>query len=154
MHIYLGSDHGGFRQKELLLAQLEKDGQHITDCGTYSKESTDYPDFAIAVGTQVMAKPGSLGVLLCRSGEGMEMAANKIKGIRAALVWDVKVASETRRDNDANILVLPSDFITDEQALEIVATFIATPFSGEERHIHRLQKLHHIERTLYYERSE
>src|SRR4051812_34530994 len=112
MHVFFGSDHGGFAQKTQLLHVLAAQGISYTDCGTYSSESTDYPDFAIAVCTAVMNTHDSKGVLLCRSGEGMEMAANKVKGIRAALVWKEAVAKETRNDNDANVLVLPSDFVT------------------------------------------
>ena len=149
MHIYIGSDHGGYAQKDRLIEALRPEGYEITDCGTYSPASTDYPDFALAVGRSVAEHPHSLGILLCRSGEGMEMAANKIPKIRAALVWQEDVAVETRRDNDANILVLPSDFISEEQALAIARRFAATPFSGEERHIRRLQKLHAIERVSY-----
>jgi ribose 5-phosphate isomerase B len=148
-HVYIGSDHGGFSQKELIINSLRSEGYTITDCGTYSSESTDYPDFAVAVGVAVQSNRERFGVLLCRSGEGMEMAANKVKKIRAALVWKVEVAVETRRDNDANILVLPSDFVSNELALAITRAFLSTPFSGEERHIHRIEKLHAIEHTTY-----
>ena len=148
-HVYIGSDHGGFAQKELIIASLRSEGYSLTDCGTYSPESTDYPDFALAVGTAVQGGKDRLGVLLCRSGEGMEMAANKVKMIRAALVWKVEVAVETRHDNDANVLVLPSDFVSNETALAITRAFLSTPFSGEERHIHRIEKLHAIEHTNY-----
>ncbi|MBU6388894.1 RpiB/LacA/LacB family sugar-phosphate isomerase [Patescibacteria group bacterium] len=151
MKIYVGSDHGGFEQKKYLIEHLTGDGQSVTDCGSYSTESTDYPDFAVAVGQQVAADTDkeTVGILLCRSGEGMEMAANKIPGIRAALVWQPTVAKETRGDNDANILVLPSDFIGNEEALEIARIFLSTPFSGAERHVRRLEKLHNIEHTRY-----
>ena len=146
MHIYIGSDHGGFQQKSHLLTALANEGFTLTDCGTYSKESTDYPDFAVAVGQAVRQHIKSMGILLCRSGEGMEMAANKIPGIRAALVWQPEVAAETRRDNNANVLVLPSDFITNEQAVEIAKRFIHTPFSKEERHMRRIEKMENLER--------
>ena len=149
MHIYIGSDHGGFTQKQHLLELLNQLGHETTDCGTYSPESTDYPDFALAVGNAVKNHPEGRGILLCRSGEGMEMAANKIPKIRAALVWDPKVAVETRHDNDANVLVIPSDFVSEETAEEIVRQFLATPFSNEERHVRRLVKLHNIEHTAY-----
>ena len=149
MHIYIGSDHGGQEQKTFLIEGL-KDGECvITDCGSYSTEATDYPDFALAVGKAVIADPGSMGILLCRSGEGMEMAANKIAKVRAALVWSAEIAKETRQDNDANVLVLPSDFVSDQDALTITKVFIATEFSGEKRHIRRLEKLHNIENTHY-----
>jgi len=149
MQVYIGSDHGGFNQKQLLLADLQLEGVEVTDCGTYSSESTDYPDFALAVSQAVTANKGSLGILLCRSGEGMEMAANKVPKIRAALVWKPEVAAETRRDNDANVLVIPSDFVSDEESRKIARSFLTTEFSGEERHIKRLEKLHRIEHTTY-----
>lgn len=149
MHIYIGSDHGGFDQKEVLKEFLTQKEFEVTDCGTYSSESTDYPDFAVAVGTAVSNEHGSAGILLCRSGEGMEIAANKVPKIRASLVWNAQVAAETRSDNDANVLVLPSDFVSVDETKEIVDVFLSTPFSGEERHIRRLEKLHNIEHTRY-----
>ena len=147
--VYIGSDHGGFDQKERIIQSLKDEGYSVTDCGTYSSVSTDYPDFALAVGNAVRDNAGSFGVLLCRSGEGMEMAANKVKKIRAALVWNVEVAIETRHDNDANILVIPSDFVTIDVATSITRAFICTAFSQETRHIHRIEKLHAIEHTTY-----
>ena len=149
MLVYLGSDHGGFAHKQLLLTELPAEGVSATDCGTYSAESTDYPDFALAVAKAVVDHPGSMGILLCRSGEGMDMAANKVAGIRAALVWRTDVAVETRRDNDANVLVLPSDFITDQESLSICRAFLATPFSNEERHVRRIEKIQNIEKRNY-----
>ena len=149
MQIFIGSDHGGFAQKEQLTQLLTAQGFSVTDCGTYTTDSTDYPDFALAVCQAVIKQPRTKGILLCRSGEGMEMAANKVKGIRAALVWEEKVAQETRRDNDANVLVLPSDFISSQDTEKITNAFLHTEFSGEDRHIRRLEKLHHIEHTQY-----
>ena len=149
MHIYIGSDHGGFEHKQHLVSLLEQEHFTITDCGTYSSESTDYPDFALAVGKSVSEHPKAKGILLCRSGEGMEMAANKVPKIRAALVWNTAVAAETRRDNDANILVIPSDFVSQLEITEIVRVFLSTNFSGEDRHVRRLEKLHNIEHTHY-----
>lgn len=146
MRIYIGSDHGGFNQKNLIMDKLIILGHDVVDCGSYTQDATDYPDFALAVGNAVRAEEGTLGVLLCRSGEGMEIAANKIPGIRAALVWRTDIAKETRQDNDANIIVIPSDFTSDTDAVEYVTTFIATPFSGAERHIRRIEKLKAIER--------
>ncbi len=148
-HVYIGSDHGGFAQKELLVRALQEEGFIVTDCGTYNRESTDYPDFAVAVGNAVAAEAGRFGILLCRSGEGMEMAVNKVPKIRAALVWKKEVAEETRHDNDANVLVLPSDFISDEEAVTISRAFLTTQFSKGERHVRRIEKLHRIEHTNY-----
>src|ERR1044072_8189565 len=118
MHVFIASDHGGVAQKEILVKELTTAGYEITDCGSYDREAKDdYPDFALAVGRAVAGQPENRGILLCRSGEGMEMAANKMPKIRAALVWKTEVAAETRRDNDANVLVLPSDFISETEAL-------------------------------------
>ena len=148
-HIYIGSDHGGYLKKSSLMAMLEGRGYTVSDCGTYSSESTDYPDFALAVGKAIESHPNAKGVLLCRSGEGMEMAINKMPKLRGALVWKKEVAVETRRDNDANVLVLPSDFVSDVEAEEITLAFMTTAFSREERHVRRLAKLHNIEHTVY-----
>lgn len=146
MHIYLGSDHGGFSLKAQLISDLQIEGVLITDCGTSSLAATDYPDYALAVAKKVAEEGGSFGILLCRSGEGMEMAANKVNGVRAALVWEEEVAMETRRDNDANILVLPADFISRPLALACVRRFLVTSFSNLPRHIQRLDKLNDIEK--------
>lgn len=150
MQVYIGSDHGGFSYKAELLNWLHERNYPVTDCGDYKNEpSDDYPDFAFAVSRAVAEHPEGRGILLCRSGEGMEMAANKVPGVRAALVWDTKVAVETRHDNDANVLVLPADFLSQEQIIAIVEAFLTTDFSKEERHIRRLQKLHAIEHISY-----
>jgi ribose 5-phosphate isomerase B len=142
MHIYIGSDHGGFRQKEVLKAALLEEGMPVTDCGNVVLDETDdYPPIAAKVGHEVAGQPESLGILLCRSGEGMQMAANKQPGIRAALAWRPEVAAETRSDNDANVLVLPSDFVTDAEALAIVRSFLAARFSNAERHARRIAEM-------------
>jgi ribose 5-phosphate isomerase B len=147
MHIYLGSDHGGFEQKQMLARELAAAGYAVEDCGPHTIDpSDDYPDYALKVARAVQKDPDSCGILLCRSGEGMEMVANKLNGIRAALVWRPDVAAETRSDNLANILVLPSDFVANHDALVIAKTFIDTPFSGEERHQKRIDKIAAIER--------
>ena len=148
--IYIGSDHGGFEHKKLLIEELQASNYQVTDCGAHIVNSTDdYTDFAAAVARAVREDKGSKGILLCRSGEGMEMAANKVPGIRAALVWREDVARETRKDNDANVLVLPSDFIGSEEILTIAKTFLETDFSNEDRHIRRLEKITAIEKARY-----
>jgi len=149
MHVFIGSDHGGFAQKQYLVEALNQAGYEITDCGDYNTEADDYPDFALAVGRSVLNSKEHRGILLCRSGEGMAMAANKLPGIRAALVWKKEVAAETRNDNDANILVLPSDFVSNEEALDISKAFLATDFSGIDRHQRRIDKIANIERGRY-----
>lgn len=151
MNIYIGSDHGGYLKKTYLLDKLKQKGFEVQDCGSYNSDSTDYPDYALAVCRAIMEKEKegvyALGILICRSGEGMDMAANKINGIRAALVWNKAIAIETRRDNNANVLVLAADYINDEQAWEITDAFLNTFFSGEERHLRRLEKLKAIEKA-------
>ncbi len=147
MNVYIASDHGGYAQKQMLFSGLNTAGFTVKDLGPHTQDpNDDYPDYAIAVSQAVVADPGSRGILLCRSGEGMEMTANKIVGIRAALVWRPDIAAETRRDNDANILVISSDFIADHDAVEIAQTFLKTEFSGEERHQRRLDKIAALER--------
>jgi ribose 5-phosphate isomerase B len=160
MKIFIGSDHGGMRQKSLVIPHLEGLGHEVVDCGSYTTQSSDYSDFASAVAKSVTEDTNQekglyypttdrLGILFCRSGEGMEMAANKCPGIRAALVWSDAVAAETRNDNDANVIVIPADFLSDEVMLTCIDTFISTPFSQIERHRNRLVKLHALENLSY-----
>jgi ribose 5-phosphate isomerase B len=146
MHIYIGADHGGIAAKDALTLFLRALGHEVTDVGPHQAVPTDdYPPFARAVGEGVRDTHGSCGILLCRSGEGMEMAVNKIRGIRGALVWKEEVAVETRRDNDANVLVLPADFLNSTEIEAIAKAFLDTPFSGEERHQRRINQLHQLE---------
>ena len=148
--VFVGSDHGGFGQKQALFSALSSEGFRVVDKGPHVfNPNDDYPDYALAVAREVQAMPQARGILLCRSGEGMDMAANKVRGIRAALVWKPAVAAETRRDNDANILVIPSDFVNETEALEIARAFLAAEFSGEERHARRIEKIAHIENEEY-----
>jgi len=146
MKVYIGSDHGGFALKNIIQTALDGDGFEVTDCGNAVLDSEDdYPKFAEKVARAVLADPGSRGVLTCRSGEGMAMAANKVPGIRAALAWCPEIASETRRDNDANVVVLPADFMDDQKALGIVRVFLQTDFSGAQRHTRRVEQLAEME---------
>jgi len=145
MQCIVGTDHGGFVFKELLVKWLTAQGHVVDDRGVHDEAPVDYPLIAADVARAVAANQVARGILLCRSGEGMEMAANKIPGIRAALVWEPHVAVETRRDNDANILCLPADFITEKHMYAIVDAFLATPFSGEERHARRIHQLMNLE---------
>ncbi len=145
MRVILGTDHGGYHQKEQLKHQLQEAGYQVEDVGTFSTESTDYPEYAIKVGRAVQQDPEARGILLCRSGEGMEIAVNKLKGIRAALVWRPDIAAETRHDNNSNVLVLPGDFVAESDMLTIAKTFLDTPFSNEERHARRVQQITDLE---------
>ncbi len=144
--IYLGTDHRGFELKERLKKRLIDDGLEVTDLGDdHFDPEDDYVDFAKKVSLAVLENPGSFGVLLCGSGVGVDMVANKIPGIRSSLVQDVIRAKQSRAHEDANVLSLPSDILDEQSAYDITKTFIETPFSDEERHIRRLTKMEQLE---------
>ncbi len=145
MRVIIGTDHGGYLQKEQLVIALREAGYNVEDMGTHSAESTDYAEYAVKVGRAIQQDPSARGILLCRSGEGMEIAAYKLKGIRAALVWRPDIAAETRRDNDSNILVLPADFVAEHDMVGISRAFLDTDFSGEERHLRRIEQINALE---------
>lgn len=142
MKVYVGSDHGGFRLKEELKGYLGKLGYEIEDMGAHALvDGDDYPDFVIPVGEKVMGIPGSFGVIIGRSGNGEAMAANKVRGVRAALCRIVEDARLAKEKNDANVLSLGADFVDLETAKQIVKTFLETPFSNAERHARRIKKI-------------
>jgi len=141
MKIALGSDHAGFALKEALKKQLMKAGHEIKDFGAYSKESCDYPDFAFLVAGEVLEGKYERGILVCGSGVGMSIAANRLRGIRAALVSDLHTAKQSRAHGDTNILCLGAKRIKPPLANKIVTTWLATPFSNEERHLRRIKKI-------------
>ena len=128
--VYLGSDHGGFELKNTLAAHLREQGWETEDLGCYSAESCDYPDFAAAVGRAVAANEGTLGLLVCGTGIGMSLAANKIPGVRAAVCGDVYSAKMTRRHNDANVLCLGARVVGEGLAWELVTAFVTSGFEG------------------------
>ncbi len=138
--IAIGSDHAGFTLKTKIINHLKSKGFTLDDKGCYSEESIDYADYAHPVASQVENNPGSLGILLCGSGNGINMTANKHQGVRSALCWTPEIAKLAREHNDANILTLPARFLTDEVALEIVDIFFATEFEGG-RHQKRIEKI-------------
>ena len=139
--IAIASDHGGFEYKKLIIQQLEDRGIACKDFGTDSPESCDYPDFAIPVAKAVAAGEYECGILICGTGIGMSLAANKVHGIRAAVCGDSFSARATREHNDANILCMGARVITEAKALEITDIFLDTPFSNDERHIRRISKI-------------
>ncbi len=142
--IYIASDHGGIKLKNQLVKYLsDKHNIAIKDLGPkVVKESDDYPDYAFKVASKISKKPlADVGILLCRSGQGMAIAANKVKNIRAAVIWNVDQASLSRNDDMSNILCLPSDFINFTQAQHIVNTWLNTPYSQDHRHIRRIKKI-------------
>ena len=138
--IAIGADHAGFELKEHLKKWLEKNGHAVTDCGTHSPESADYPDFAHPVAEMVEKKESDLGLLVCGSGNGVAITANKHQGIRAANCWNEDLASLAREHNDANILCLPSRFIERELAERILDRFLHSSFEGG-RHARRVDKI-------------
>ena len=140
MKIAIGSDHAGFEYKSEIISFLEKKtGAQVLDVGTYSKESVDYPEFAHLVSKEVLLG-ADFGILICGSGNGVSMAANKHKKIRAALCWTPKVSKLARSHNDANILSLPARFVDVGVAKQIIINFLETPFEGG-RHKRRVEKI-------------
>jgi ribose 5-phosphate isomerase B len=140
LSIGIASDHAGFEYKEKLKEDLLKEGYEIVDYGTYSDESTDYPDYAHPLAKAVENKKHIYGITLCGSGNGINMTANKYQGIRAALCWNVEIAELARLHNDANICSLPARFVDYDLAKKIVHTFLNTNFEGG-RHIRRIEKI-------------
>ena len=140
--IAIGSDHAGFEYKERLKKLLDELGNPYRDFGTSSPDSVDYPDFAYAVSEAVASGACSPGILICGTGIGMSIVANKHKGIRAAVCESIAAAKLSREHNDANILCLGARITSLETASEITKTFLATPFSGGERHRNRIRKIH------------
>lgn len=140
--IYLGSDHGGFELKESIKEFLKNKKYDYKDLGNlvYDK-SDDYPKYAFKVAETVSKEKNSLGILFCRSSGGVVIAANKVNGIRAVSAHDIKTAEHAKEHNNANILALPGDWITKEEAVKIVGIFLKTEFTKEERHIRRLNEI-------------
>jgi len=138
--ISIGCDHAGYDLKEIIKKQLEEQGNKIVDLGTYSNESVDYPDFAHKVARAVEEGSCDVGILICGSGNGVCMTANKHMNVRAALCWTSEIAALARMHNNANIVCLPARFISVEQAKEIVNTFLQTGFEGG-RHERRIKKI-------------
>ncbi|MGN0497537.1 MAG: ribose 5-phosphate isomerase B [Acutalibacteraceae bacterium] len=142
--IALGCDHGGYAIKEAIKKYLEESGIEYNDFGTYSEESVDYPIYAKKVADAVASGECEKGVLCCGTGIGISIAANKVKGIRAAVVTNEFCAEMTRRHNDANIIAMGGRVISEEQAVKFTKIFIETPFDGD-RHIKRVQMITDIE---------
>jgi ribose 5-phosphate isomerase B len=140
MLIPIGSDHAGFETKQILIAHLIQLGYEVKDYGCYSDQSIDYPDYAHPVAEHIEANPGSLGILLCGSGNGISMTANKHQGIRCALCWTAEIAELARQHNDANIISLPARFISVEEAKQMAEIFLNTAFEGG-RHATRVAKI-------------
>ncbi|MEI7511466.1 MAG: ribose 5-phosphate isomerase B [Candidatus Peregrinibacteria bacterium] len=144
MTIYLGGDHASPALKTVLISFLHEKGVETVDCGTNSDESVDYPDFAEKVGEAVVNNPGSMGIVICGTGIGISIAANKIHGIRCANCTSVLMAEMARKHNDANILALGARLLTGEEAKNMVEVFLETAFEGG-RHARRIEKITHLE---------
>ena len=147
MRIAVGADHAGFPIKGLVLEIIQLKGHEALDLGTDSTESVDYPDFAEKVGKAIQQGDANRGILICGSGVGAAVAANKMIGIRAALCHDTYSAHQSVEHDDANVLALGTRIIGPELAVEIIHNFVDAEFSGEERHVRRLNKVLAIERT-------
>lgn len=147
MIIYIGADHRGFKLKEFLKRNLEESGYEVVDLGNNQyDENDDYVDFAAAVAFKVsLDYENSRGILICGSGVGMDIVANKFINVRSVLAFLPDQAFDSRNDDDTNILCLPADFISNDQALKIVYTWLQTPFSDEDRFIRRLEKILKLE---------
>jgi len=145
MRVYLGSDHAGFGMKESLKSYFERRGVEVVDVGAYSEDSVDYPDTAAKVARAVSDASADRGVLVCGSGIGMAIAANKIAGVRAAMVTDPELARMARLHNDANVITLGGRYIPLHVAEQILDAFLDTEFEGG-RHLRRVQKIGALER--------
>ena len=146
MKIAIGCDHGALELKNTLLKHLEAQGHTVKDFGTYTLDSCDYPDFAAPAAKAVAAGECDKGIVLCTTGIGVSISANKIDGIRCALLSDVWSAKMTRLHNDTNMMAMGAGVVGENLALEIVDTWLGTEFSGDERHQRRIDKMMAIEK--------
>lgn len=139
--IAIAADHGGFEYKKTIMEHLEDRGLEYKDFGTFTPDSCDYPDYARPVAEAVASGEAEKGILICGTGIGMSITANKVPGIRAAVCCDAFSANATREHNDANILCMGARVISEAKALELTDIFLDTPFSNDERHIRRISKI-------------
>jgi ribose 5-phosphate isomerase B len=146
MRIVIGADHAGFELKEFIIDDLARAGHEVLDKGTHSTEEVDFPDYARAVGEAVLGGEAERGILVCGSGVGACIAANKLAGIRASLCHDIYSAHQGVEHDDMNVLCLGAQIIGPQVALELVRAFLAARFSGEERYRRRLAKIEAMER--------
>ena len=149
MKIAIGCDHGGFGLKGALVSYLEKQGYEYVDFGCYDKNSVDYTDYGIAVAEAVASGKCDKGILICGTGIGMSIVANKVKGVRCAHCHDIYSAKMTRLHNDTNVLAFGERVIGAGLMVDIVDTFLKTEFSNEERHIRRVQKIKDLEEKYF-----
>jgi len=149
--LYLAADHRGFQLKEALKKYLVERGFEVEDVGAFGYDKDDdYVDFARIASEKIIQNPNiHQGIFICGSGVGMEVVADKYKGLHAALGVDVSSAIQSREHGNTNVLVLGADYLTEDQVKEIVSAWLATPFSGEERHVRRLKKIEEIEQENF-----
>lgn len=148
MRVYLGADHAGFETKNAIAEHLKAHGHEVIDCGAHTYDpDDDYPAFCIEAANRTVNDPGSLGIVLGGSGNGEQIAANKVEGIRAALAWNLDTARLAREHNDANVVAVGGRQHSLEEATELIEAFLAEPFSNDERHVRRIGKIGHYERT-------
>ncbi|MDF2815810.1 MAG: ribose 5-phosphate isomerase [Paenibacillus sp.] len=145
MKIAIGADHAGFRLKDEVIEFLKKEGHEVEDFGCHCADSIDYPDYALPVCEQVVEGTADRGILICGTGIGMSIAANKVKGIRCALVHDLFSAKATREHNNSNVLAMGERVIGPGVAIEIIKVWLDTAFSEGPRHINRIQKIKNLE---------
>lgn len=151
MQIHIGTDHAGFELKNRLVDSLTAKGHEVTDHGAHVYDAIDdYPPFCTAVGEAVVANPGSLGIVIGGSGNGEQIAANKVKGVRAALVWNEDTAKLARQHNNANVISVGARQHTEEELEELIDLFLAEPFTDEERHVRRIELIAAYETTGTY----
>ena len=142
MRVYIGSDHAGFELKQHLVQWLLTAGHEVVDVGADALDpADDYPPYCIDAATRTVADPGSLGIVIGGSGNGEQIAANKVRGVRAALAWSEETAQLARAHNDANVVGIGARMHTPEQAVDIVTAFLQTPFSREDRHARRIAEV-------------
>lgn len=145
MKVVIGSDHAGIEHKKRISELVDSLGHDVIDIGTDSDSSVDYPDYGEKGAMEILCGNAELGILICGTGIGISMAANKVRGSRAAVCWNEETAKLTREHNDANILCLGARFISTEEALNISKVFLETPASNETRHKSRVEKISSIE---------
>jgi ribose 5-phosphate isomerase B len=147
MRVFVGTDHAGLEFKDHLIEALAGAGHDPVDCGAFDYDpADDYPPFCFDVGERVVAEPGSLGVVIGGSGNGEQIAANKVPGVRAALVWNPDTARLARQHNDANVVSIGARQHSVDEATDLVLEFLRTPFSDEERHVRRIRLVGDYER--------
>jgi ribose 5-phosphate isomerase B len=148
MRVYLGADHAGYELKVHLVNHLAKQGYEVVDVGAHEYDpDDDYPAYCLHTSARVVADAGSLGIVIGGSGNGEQIAANKIKGVRAALAWNLETAQLARQHNDANVVAIGARQHTLDEAAALAEAFLSTPFSGNERHARRIAELADFEKS-------